>query len=154
MYRFGNVGPLLYLLRCQLNEGVVGLLGYVNSLLLVAFIKLRRREGMGVPEASALASKQRFRAVVLTSLTTMAGLTPLLAERSLQAQILIPLGTSLVFGLIASTVLILIVLPAFYTVLDDFGVAAHVARRDEEDDEGEGAADDAPDDAAAEADGS
>ena len=104
--------------------GFVSLAGVVvnDSLLLVAFIKKRRREGMTVPEASKLAGKQRFRAVVLTSLTTMAGLMPLLIERSLQAQILIPLGISLVFGLAASTILILIVLPSFYTILDDFGI--------------------------------
>jgi len=115
--------------------GFVSLAGVVvnDSLLLVAFIKMRRREGMTVPEASKLASKQRFRAVVLTSLTTMAGLTPLLAERSLQAQILVPLAISLVFGLIASTVLILIVLPVFYTILDDFGIATKVGRKEDDD---------------------
>lgn len=68
--------------------------------------------------------EKRFRAVLLTSLTTIMGLLPLLAERSLQAQILIPMATSLVFGLLASTVLILVVIPALYTILGDFGLTS------------------------------
>jgi Cu/Ag efflux pump CusA len=52
------------------------------------------------------------------------GLLPLLTERSLQAQVLIPLATSLVFGLITSTVLVLIVIPAAYVILGDFGIIA------------------------------
>ena len=51
----------------------------------------------------------------------MAGLTPLLFERSLQAQVLIPLAISIVFGMLASTVLVLLVIPSLYTILDDFG---------------------------------
>ena len=69
-----------------------------------------------------LASRERFRAVLLTSLTTIAGLLPLLAEKSLQAQILIPLATSVVFGLAASTTLVLCVIPSFYAILGDFGL--------------------------------
>jgi multidrug efflux pump subunit AcrB len=57
----------------------------------------------------------------LTSLTTIAGLLPLLAETSLQAQVLIPLVTSLAFGLMASTILVLFAVPAFYAIIDDFG---------------------------------
>ncbi|MDX1605153.1 MAG: hypothetical protein R3202_03110, partial [Candidatus Competibacterales bacterium] len=59
----------------------------------------------------------------LTSLTTIAGLLPLLAERSLQAQVLIPLVASIVFGLLAATLLVLLVVPALYAILDDFGLA-------------------------------
>jgi multidrug efflux pump subunit AcrB len=120
------------LLRLELSMpstmGFVALSGIVvnDSLLLVQFVKMRRREGMAVPGAAKLASRQRFRAVMLTSLTTMAGLTPLLVARSLQAQVLIPLATSLVFGLLSSTVLVLIVIPVLYTILDDFGVAGKV----------------------------
>lgn len=68
--------------------------------------------------------EKRFRAVLLTSLTTIMGLLPLLAERSLQAQILIPMATSLVFGLLASTVMVLVVIPALYTILGDFGLTS------------------------------
>ncbi|MEE4379813.1 MAG: efflux RND transporter permease subunit, partial [Candidatus Competibacteraceae bacterium] len=103
--------------------GFVSLAGIVvnDSILLVEFLKLRAREGHSVLEAAKLASRERFRAVLLTSLTTIAGLIPLLSERSLQAQVLIPLATSIVFGLLASTVLVLLVVPALFSILDDWG---------------------------------
>ncbi len=59
---------------------------------------------------------------MLTSLTTIAGLLPLLFERSLQAQIIIPLAVSIAFGIMASTVLVLLVIPCLYSVLADFGL--------------------------------
>ncbi len=106
--------------------GFVALVGVVvnDSILLVEFIKRHQRAGKSAHEAAAIASRERFRAVLLTSLTTIAGLLPLLTERSLQAQVLTPLVTSLVFGLLASTVLVLLVVPALYTILEDFGLTA------------------------------
>jgi len=73
-------------------------------------------------QAAAKASSERFRAVVLTSLTTIVGLTPLLFEQSPQAQILIPLATSIVFGILSSTLLVLFVVPCLYTILEDLGM--------------------------------
>ncbi len=72
--------------------------------------------------AGKRAARERFRAVLLTSLTTIAGLLPLLAERSLQAQILIPLACSIVFGLMVSTVLVVVVVPCLYAILGDFNL--------------------------------
>ena len=66
------------------------------------------------------------RAVTITSLTTIAGLLPLMFERSLQAQILIPLATSIVFGLLASTVLVLLVIPCLYVIISEHGLASKV----------------------------
>ncbi|QTA91341.1 efflux RND transporter permease subunit [Desulfonema magnum] len=108
--------------------GFISLAGIVvnDSILLVEFLKTRRREGQAIPDAARHASRERFRAVMLTSLTTIAGLLPLLSERSLQAQILIPLATSIVFGLLASTVLVLIVVPSLYAILGDLGLASEV----------------------------
>jgi len=83
-------------------------------------------------ESARLASRQRFRAIVLTSLTTIAGLLPLLAERSLQAQVLIPLATSIAFGLMASTVLVLLVIPSLYLILADFGLVEQAVNRTSE----------------------
>jgi len=105
--------------------GFVSLSGIVvnDSILLVEFIKRRVNEGFSVHEAGSKASHDRFRAVLLTSLTTIAGMTPLLFETSLQAQILIPLATSIVFGIASSTLLVLFVVPCFYSVLEDFGLA-------------------------------
>ncbi len=109
--------------------GLVSLAGIVvnDSILLVVFVKTRRQQGMAVGEAAGQASRDRFRAVLLTSLTTIAGLVPLLMERSLQAQILIPLATSIVFGLLASTALVLVVIPALYAILVDLGLARGVS---------------------------
>ena len=106
--------------------GFVSLAGVVvnDSILIVTFIQLRLAEGDDLVQAAKTASRLRFRAVLLTSLTTIMGLLPLLTERSLQAQVLIPLATSLVFGLIASTILVLIVIPAVYAILGDFGLIA------------------------------
>jgi multidrug efflux pump subunit AcrB len=113
--------------------GFVSLAGVVvnDSILLVEFIKLRGREGRSVHDAVRIASRERFRAVLLTSLTTVAGLLPLLAERSLQAQVLVPLVASLVFGIVASTLLVLLVIPVLYAILEDFGLTtfeAHAAQ--------------------------
>jgi len=103
--------------------GFASLAGVVvnDSILLVEFLKRRRREGMPSNEAAKMASRDRFRAVLLTSLTTMAGLTPLLMETSLQAQILIPLAASIVFGIGTSTLLVLFVVPSIYAILGDLG---------------------------------
>jgi multidrug efflux pump subunit AcrB len=91
------------------------------------YIKIRRREGQSVSEAARHASRERFRAVMLTSLTTIDGLLPLLSEKSLQAQILIPLAASIVFGLLASTCLVLIVVASLYSIFGDFGWVEDVA---------------------------
>jgi multidrug efflux pump subunit AcrB len=101
--------------------GFVSLAGIVvnDSILLVSFIKQNVAKGKSVAEAGKLASRERFRAVLLTSVTTIAGLMPLLSERSMQAQILKPLACSIVFGLLMSTILVLLVVPCLYTILSD-----------------------------------
>jgi multidrug efflux pump subunit AcrB len=106
--------------------GAASLAGIVvnDSILLVEFIKIHVRKGAAVAEAARRASRERFRAVLLTSLTTIAGLLPLLSERSPQAQVLIPLAVSIVFGLMASTVLVLIVVPSLYAILGDLDLTS------------------------------
>jgi len=108
--------------------GFVALSGIVvnDSILLVEFVKRHVADGLTVHEAAARASFDRFRAVLLTSTTTIAGMTPLLFESSLQAQILIPLVTSIVFGIATSTLLVLFVIPCLYTILEDWGYAKPV----------------------------
>lgn len=106
--------------------GFVSLAGIVvnDSILLVAFIKQHMVDGMEAHEAAVMASKERFRAVFITSATTIAGTFPLLLETSTQAQVLQPLVVSLIFGIITSTCLILFVLPALYVILQDFGLTS------------------------------
>ena len=103
--------------------GFVSLAGIVvnNSILLVEFIKYRVSEGNSIHDAAALASQDRFRAIFITTLTTMAGMTPLLFETSLQAQVLVPLVCSIVFGLLSSTIMVLLVVPALFSILEDLG---------------------------------
>ncbi len=102
--------------------GFTSLAGIVvnDSILLVTFLKLRIAEGQSTVSAAKLASRDRFRAVLLTSITTIAGLIPLLLEKSLQAQILIPLATSIVFGLLTTTILVLFVVPVLFSIMADF----------------------------------
>ena len=93
--------------------GFFGLSGIIvnDSIILVSFYQTLRKNGVKIKKAILLASKQRLRAVLLTSLTTIAGLTPLLFETSLQAQFLIPMAVSITFGLAFGTVLILVMVP-------------------------------------------
>lgn len=103
--------------------GFVALAGVVvnNSILLVIFLKNARHEGMDMAECCITASTGRYRAIMLTSGTTIAGLIPIMFERSLQAQILKPLVISTAFGLAASTILVLLILPCMYMILADLG---------------------------------
>lgn len=103
--------------------GFVSLAGVVvnDSILLVEFVKYHIGEGMVLHDAARRAVHDRFRAIFLTSVTTIAGLTPLLFETSTQALVLVPLVTSIVFGMLSSTVLIMLVLPAMYAIMEDIG---------------------------------
>ncbi len=101
--------------------GVVALTGVVvnDSLVMVDFINRRHRGGTPVDLAIREAGAARFRPIVLTSLTTFAGLTPLLLEKSLQAQFLIPMATSLAFGVLFATFITLVLVPVLYRVMED-----------------------------------
>ncbi|WP_089723941.1 efflux RND transporter permease subunit [Candidatus Thiosymbion oneisti] len=103
--------------------GMASLFGVVvnDSILLVYFIRAARAHGIPVPQAAKQAGRERFRPILLTSISTIAGLTPLLLEKSLQAQILIPLAASLAFGLATATLAALFLVPVAYAILDDFG---------------------------------
>ncbi|GIU22508.1 acriflavin resistance protein [Shewanella colwelliana] len=103
--------------------GFISLAGIVvnDSILLVQYIRHHVDEGDSVQQAVISASRERFRAVFLTSLTTAAGLLPLLMESSLQAQVVQPLVVSIVFGIFASTLLVLFIIPCAYAILADFG---------------------------------
>lgn len=94
--------------------GLFGLSGIVvnDSIVLVEFYRHQREKGMAVREALINAACLRLRAILLTSLTTIGGLSTLMMEKSLQAQFLIPMATSITFGLAFTTVLALLWLPA------------------------------------------
>lgn len=121
---FGLIGALFghWLMGIDLTIlslfGIFGLSGIVvnDSIILVTFFKHQREAGVETTQAIINAATQRLRAVLLTSLTTIAGLTPLLFETSMQAQFLIPMAVSISFGLMFSTVLVLLVIPALLSV--------------------------------------
>ncbi len=102
--------------------GLFGLAGIVvnNSIILVSLFKELQHKGAAMQEALVGAACGRLRAVLLTSLTTIGGLTPLLFETSLQAQFLIPMAASIAFGLGFSAVLVLFFVPALLSLLESF----------------------------------
>ncbi len=103
--------------------GIVALAGIVvnDALVLLDFINRRfvDNPAMDVEEAALSGGQARFRAIVLTSMTTIAGLLPIMAEKSMQAQFLKPMAVSLAFGLFTATILNLLVTPALYMIVAD-----------------------------------
>jgi multidrug efflux pump subunit AcrB len=101
--------------------GLVALSGVVvnDSLVMVDYVNRCRARGETLATAVRSAGRARFRAILLTSLTTFAGLTPLMLETSPQAQLLIPMGVSLAFGVAFATVIVLILVPVLYLSLED-----------------------------------
>jgi len=130
---FGIVGAILghFLMGMDITLlsvfGLVAVSGVVvnDALVLIDFVNRNVRAGIPVFEAVALAGPMRFRAITMTSLTTIAGLAPLIFERSFQAQFLIPMAVSISYGLAMATLLNLFVTPCFYLALND---AKRVAR--------------------------
>ena len=103
---------IIALIGIMVNDGLV-LIGKFNSYL---------KQGMAYDEALFEAAKSRFRAIFLTSLTTIAGLAPLILETSRQAQFLIPMAISIAYGIGVATVLTLVILPIFLSLSNAFKV--------------------------------
>jgi len=132
---FGLVGAIWghVLLRLDLTIlslfGLVALTGVVvnDSLVMVDFINRHRRTGGDRLAAVRQAGMARFRPILLTSLTTFAGLSPLMAERSMQAKFLIPMAVSLAFGVMFATSITLVLVPSGYVIMEDLkGLVARV----------------------------
>jgi multidrug efflux pump subunit AcrB len=102
--------------------GIVALAGVVvnDSLVLVDYVNRHRIRGQSVIDAAWAAGAARFRPILLTSLTTFAGLTPMLLETDLQAKFLIPMAISLGFGILFATTITLLLVPCVYLMLEDF----------------------------------
>jgi multidrug efflux pump subunit AcrB len=101
--------------------GVVALSGVVvnDSLVLIDFANRRRRAGMPSPDAIHDAAIHRFRPILLTTLTTFGGLSPMMFETSRQARFLIPMAISLGYGILFATVITLVLVPSVYLILED-----------------------------------
>ena len=124
---FGFIGAVVghILFDISLNMlsilGLVALAGVVvnDSLILVEFANRRRSDGMSIDDSLMFAGRQRFRAIVLTTLTTFVGLLPMLFETSMQAQFVIPMAISLSFGIVFATTMTLILVPCCYRIVYD-----------------------------------
>jgi multidrug efflux pump subunit AcrB len=102
--------------------GIIALSGVVvnDSLILVDFVNKERKMGVPMMQAVKDGARTRFRPIILTSMTTFLGLLPItMLENSLQAQEVIPMATSLAFGIVFATVITLILIPSLYLILDD-----------------------------------
>lgn len=101
--------------------GIIALSGVVvnDSLLMVDYINRAKLEGLSLSESVCQAGVKRFRAIMLTTLTTFVGLLPMLFESSLQAKNMIPMAVSLGFGIIFATVITLLLVPCLYLVTED-----------------------------------
>ncbi len=124
---FGLVGAIAGHLIMRMNLsmmsvfGVVALSGVVvnSSLVLVHYVNQRRSQGIALSDAVREAGVARFRPIALTSMTTFAGLTPLLLEGSVSAQFLIPMAISLAFGVVFASSISLFLVPSLYLILED-----------------------------------
>ena len=124
---FGFVGAIIghlvmgFPFNLMSGFGIIALTGIAvnDSLVLIDFINRDIRSGSTVPDALVNGVSARFRPILLTSLTTIAGLGPILLETSFQAQFLIPMVTSITFGLLFTTLLIMILIPVGYVILLD-----------------------------------
>ncbi|WP_404339555.1 efflux RND transporter permease subunit [Pseudoalteromonas mariniglutinosa] len=101
--------------------GIIAVAGVVvnDSLVMVDFVNKARAEGVAIKEAVMQAGARRFRAIMLTSITTFIGVLPIILETSLQAKIVIPMAVSLAFGVLFATVITLILIPCQYVALED-----------------------------------
>ena len=124
---FGAIGAVLghmitgYTISVMSLMGLVALSGVVvnDSLILIHYVNRRVREGAHHHQAVVEASSRRFRAILLTSLTTFFALVPILTESSTQAQVVIPMAVSLAFGIVFATTITLLLVPSLYMIQQD-----------------------------------
>lgn len=123
---FGFFGAILGHLLLGYDISIMSMLGFLaaagvvvnDNLVLMDRINQLRAEGMAVMDAVVQAGRDRFRPIILTSITTFIGLVPIMFERSIQAQFLIPMVVSLAFGVLCATFVTLILVPNLYKVIE------------------------------------
>src|SRR5690606_36550995 len=119
---FGFMGAIIGHLIMGREVSMLSMLGFIacagvvvnDNLVLLDRINQLRKQGMQVLEAVVQAGRDRFRAIVLTSVTTFIGLVPIMAEQSVQARFLIPMVISLSFGVLFATLVTLVLVPTLY----------------------------------------
>ncbi|MCC5851887.1 MAG: efflux RND transporter permease subunit [Alkalimonas sp.] len=124
---FGMIGAVLAHFVFGMNLSLFSFFGMIaaagvvinDSLVLTDYVNQARREGLSMTDAVVRAGKMRFRAILLTSLTTFFGLVPIMFETSLQAQFVIPMAVSLSFAVLFATLITLVLVPCLYLILED-----------------------------------
>ncbi|MCZ6830061.1 MAG: efflux RND transporter permease subunit [Gammaproteobacteria bacterium] len=124
---FGIIGAIVGHLLLGYAVGMMSLMGMIalsgvvvnDSLIMVDFVNRAVRAGTPIRQAVVQAGTRRFRAILLTSLTTFFGLVPILLEQSLNAKVVIPMAISLAFGIVFATVITLLLVPSLYMILQD-----------------------------------
>ena len=101
--------------------GVIALIGILvnDAVVMLDLYNRNLKKGMNIKEAAIAAGTGRFRAIILTTITTFVGLFPLILETSFQAQFLIPMAISLAFGVLFATLITLVIVPSAYLLLDN-----------------------------------
>ncbi|MCP4323836.1 MAG: efflux RND transporter permease subunit [Alteromonadales bacterium] len=134
---FGIIGSVLGHMLFKLDLSMLSVFGIIaaagvvvnDSLVMVDYINIARRKGTVMVDAVVLAGKRRFRAILLTSLTTFVGLMPIMAETSMQAQMVIPMAVSLAFGVLFATVVTLLLIPCLYIMIEDIKILPRKIKR-------------------------
>ncbi len=134
---FGIVGAVVghivmgYNLSLISVMGIVALSGVVvnDALVLISFANRRVDEGVGGFEAISDAGVRRFRPIMLTTLTTFFGLLPMIFETSMQARFLIPMAISLGYGLLFATLIVLLLVPSLYLIIEDLRALIGLRKR-------------------------
>lgn len=132
---FGFVGAVLGHLLMGYSLSIIGMLGLLalcgvvvnDAIVLIDFANRQRRLGASVHDAILAAGVQRFRPILLTTLTTFGGLAPMIFETSRQARFLIPMAISLGYGLLFATLINLVLVPALYKIVEDLRATFHAA---------------------------
>ncbi len=126
---FGIVGAVLGHMLMGFNMSLMSMMGIIalsgvvvnDSLVLIDYANILRREGMSPWRAISEAGRRRFRPILLTTLTTFGGLTPMIFETSRQARFMIPMALSLGYGILFATVITLLLVPCLYLMIEDLG---------------------------------
>lgn len=124
---FGIVGAMIGHLVLGMDLNVLSMFGIIaaagvvinDSLVMVDYVNKSRLEGMSLKDAVVYSGCRRFRAILLTSLTTFIGLVPIMMETSMQAKMVIPMAVSLAFGVLFATIVTLVMIPSLYLVIED-----------------------------------
>ncbi|WP_043527611.1 efflux RND transporter permease subunit [Litchfieldella xinjiangensis] len=128
---FGIIGAVAGHMIMGFGLSIISLLGMLalsgvvinDALVLIDYANRRRREGLGAREAIVAAATRRMRPIMMTTLTTFLGLAPMIFETSRQARFMIPMAVSLGFGILFATLILLVLVPCLYLMLDTLGRA-------------------------------